>query len=74
MLQHVAVTGVPAVGKSTLIRRVLDELRRNYNISDFARGFYTEEVRGPQGRIGFDVVTLLGARCSLARVGPARKV
>jgi len=31
-------------------------------------GFYTEEVRGDHGRIGFDVVTLDGERAPLARV------
>ena len=61
--QKILLTGHPGCGKTTLIRRVLD------GISFPASGFYTEEVRGPDGkRTGFDVITLSGKRGPLARV------
>ncbi|XP_030372555.1 cancer-related nucleoside-triphosphatase homolog [Scaptodrosophila lebanonensis] len=59
------VTGPPGVGKTTLVRKVCGELKGHGQF----QGFYTEEVR-PEGggdRLGFDVVTLDGARGTLAR-------
>lgn len=55
------VTGPPGVGKTTLVRRVLELLpgRR-------AAGFYTEEIRGRGGRTGFRLVTLDGRTARLA--------
>jgi nucleoside-triphosphatase len=52
------------VGKTTLIRRVLELLdgRR-------ATGFYTEEIRGRTGRMGFRIVTLDGRTAQLATAG-----
>ena len=56
------LTGPPGCGKTSIIRKVLDR------ISSPATGFYTEEVRGKDGkRVGFDVVTLDGRRGTLAR-------
>lgn len=49
------LTGRPGVGKTTVIKRVADEL------GDRAGGFYTEEIRGSSGRRqGFRLVTLGG--------------
>uniref|UniRef100_A0A182K527 AAA+ ATPase domain-containing protein n=1 Tax=Anopheles christyi TaxID=43041 RepID=A0A182K527_9DIPT len=61
------VVQCPRVGKTTIMRKVSDELaKRNVPIA----GFYTEEVRNPSAgeRIGFDVVTFTGQRAPLARV------
>lgn len=63
---HVLITGAPGVGKTSLVKKVCDILRQD-GLS--VRGFYTEEVREHRNRIGFDVVTLDGKRCPLARVG-----
>uniref|UniRef100_A0A182MW08 AAA+ ATPase domain-containing protein n=1 Tax=Anopheles culicifacies TaxID=139723 RepID=A0A182MW08_9DIPT len=62
----ILVTGMPGVGKTTIMRKVSVELRKQ-NVS--VAGFYTEEVRDPQSgdRIGFDVVTFDGQRAPLAR-------
>uniref|UniRef100_A0A8W7P507 AAA+ ATPase domain-containing protein n=1 Tax=Anopheles coluzzii TaxID=1518534 RepID=A0A8W7P507_ANOCL len=63
----ILVTGMPGVGKTTIMRKVSDELaKRNVPIA----GFYTEEVRDlPTGdRTGFDVVTFAGQRAPLARI------
>lgn len=56
------ITGRPGVGKTTLIRRVAEAL------GDRAGGFYTEEIRGPQGRLGFRLVTLDGQAAIFAHV------
>jgi nucleoside-triphosphatase len=64
---RILVTGPPGTGKTTLVRRVL-ELARGMR----ARGFYTEEVRGPRGRTGFRMVTLDGRTAQLATTAAAR--
>lgn len=64
------LTGRPGVGKTTVIMRVLELLP-----SVRATGFYTRELRGPKGRLGFEAVTLDGGRQTLAHVdfqGPRR--
>jgi nucleoside-triphosphatase len=63
---RILLTGRPGAGKTTVILRTLERLDRP------AAGFYTQEVReaGPRGaRLGFDVITLDGARAPLARTG-----
>jgi nucleoside-triphosphatase len=63
------LTGRPGVGKTTCLRRVLEQLRRP------AGGFLTEEVRVGGARVGFALVTLDGRRGTLAHVerrGPPR--
>uniref|UniRef100_A0A182P6C9 AAA+ ATPase domain-containing protein n=1 Tax=Anopheles epiroticus TaxID=199890 RepID=A0A182P6C9_9DIPT len=64
----ILVTGMPGVGKTTIMCKVGDELaKRNVPIA----GFYTEEVRDPRAggdRVGFDVVTFTGQRAALARL------
>ena len=58
------LTGIPGIGKTTLIRAVLkqlDEIR--------CAGFYTEEKRHGGQRIGFKIVTLDGQEGTLASIG-----
>ncbi|XP_050072824.1 nucleoside-triphosphatase THEP1 [Anopheles maculipalpis] len=66
----ILVTGMPGVGKTTIMRKLSVELAKQ-NIS--VAGFYTEEVRdGKTGdRTGFDVVTFDGQRAALARTTTA---
>ncbi|XP_050709596.1 cancer-related nucleoside-triphosphatase homolog, partial [Eriocheir sinensis] len=52
---HVAVTGPPGVGKTTLIQKVVGRLQE---AEVACSGFYTKEVRQGGKRVGFDVVTL----------------
>lgn len=55
------LTGRPGVGKTTVIKTVADSL------GDRAGGFYTEEIRGPNGRrTGFRLVTLDGDEAVMA--------
>ena len=64
MLTNVLLTGRPGVGKTTLVRQILQEL------DDVpATGFYTVEIRSEGRRLGFRVVTLDGQEAILAHVG-----
>uniref|UniRef100_A0A671QB18 AAA+ ATPase domain-containing protein n=1 Tax=Sinocyclocheilus anshuiensis TaxID=1608454 RepID=A0A671QB18_9TELE len=65
MMKHVFLTGVPGVGKTTLVKKVCDAL---VSAGVSVSGFYTEEVRERGRRVGFDVVTLTGDRGRLSRL------
>jgi nucleoside-triphosphatase len=60
--QKLLLTGRPGCGKTTLIKRVVNELAQP------AGGFYTEEMRGSGGRVGFKLVTLDGNQAVFAHV------
>lgn len=68
---HILITGLPGVGKTTLIRELAKRLS-GYNPA----GFYTEEIRDSQGtREGFRLVTLCGRKLILSHIhhrGPYR--
>eukprot|EP00210_Caulerpa_lentillifera_P005741 g5489.t1 len=66
---NLMLTGMPAVGKTTLVQRVIERLANKIDLTRHGKGFYTEEVLGPTGRIGFDVVALSGRRGILSRKG-----
>jgi nucleoside-triphosphatase len=59
----VLLTGRPGCGKTTLIKRLVDDLALP------AGGFYTEEIRQCRERVGFKIVTLEGEEAVLAHVG-----
>lgn len=63
MSANLLLSGRPGVGKTTLVRRVLQELN---NVP--AVGFYTVEIRSEGRRRGFRVVTLDGQETVLAHV------
>jgi nucleoside-triphosphatase len=58
----VLLTGRPGCGKTTLIKRVVNELAVP------AGGFYTEEIRERRERAGFKIVTLDAEEAVLAHV------
>ena len=62
MTRKVLLTGRPGSGKTTLIKRVVNELARP------AGGFYTEEIRERGARVGFKIVTTDGKEALLAHV------
>jgi nucleoside-triphosphatase len=68
--KNLLVTGPPGCGKTTLVRRVVQEL------GDLpVAGFYTEEIREGRERAGFALVGLDGRRSILSHVrfpGPHR--
>jgi nucleoside-triphosphatase len=61
---HILITGLPGVGKTTLIRELTKRLTE-FNPA----GFYTEEIRNEQGiREGFRLVTLCGSQMVLSHI------
>jgi nucleoside-triphosphatase len=67
MSNFVILTGMPGCGKTTMIKKIVDDLKKK-NVSNVV-GFYTEEVRENEGRIGFDIHLLNGTTGTLARIG-----
>jgi len=61
--KNILVTGLPGIGKTTLIKQLVYELSR-YS----PRGFYTEEIRYKGERKGFQLVSLDGRKSILAHV------
>ncbi|MHA2379140.1 MAG: NTPase, partial [Candidatus Thorarchaeota archaeon] len=57
------LTGRPGVGKSTVIKRVVDVLG-----IEKAEGFWSAEMREENRRVGFEITTLSGHRGVLAHV------
>lgn len=57
---NILLTGHPGVGKTTIIRKTVDKLKLA------AGGFYTEEIRENDLRMGFAVATLSGFKGVLA--------
>lgn len=62
MIGKVLLTGRPGCGKTTLIKRVVNELALP------AGGFYTEEIRAHGERVGFKIITLDGQEAVFAHV------
>lgn len=62
---NLLLTGLPGVGKTTVVRKVLALLPSTITVG----GFFTEEVRERGERIGFQAVTLWRERAWLARKG-----
>ena len=62
--KNILLTGLPGCGKTTLVRRVIECL-----VDLRLRGFYTQELRGADGRrVGFEAIGLHGRRTNLAHV------
>lgn len=69
MGRTVLLSGRPGVGKTTLIKSLINVLPGRCG------GFYTREIRQSNRRLGFEIVTLEGQRATLAYVdvpGPPR--
>jgi nucleoside-triphosphatase len=63
MTKKILLTGRPGCGKTTLVKRVVDDLSTSQ-----AGGFYTEEIRKRGERVGFKIVTLGREEAVLAHV------
>ena len=55
--KNVLITGLPGVGKTTLVRKLVEELKQFRPV-----GFYTEEIRQEGTRKGFELISLDGRR------------
>ncbi len=65
-MKNILITGRPRVGKSTLVRRIIEGLeQRGYSALG---GFYTMEIREGEERKGFEIHTLDGMTGILAHV------
>jgi nucleoside-triphosphatase len=63
MVKNLLITGMPGCGKTSLIKEIL----REFSIP--AYGFFTEEIREGEKRVGFKIVTLSGKIGILAKKG-----
>jgi len=55
--KNLLITGLPGVGKTTLIKKLSEELKHLH-----PAGFYTEEIREEGQRKGFELISLNGKR------------
>jgi len=59
-MTNIVLTGPPRIGKTTIIRAVISKL------SDKCAGFYTEEIKDKEERVGFQLITMSKNSCTLA--------
>lgn len=59
--KNILVTGLPGVGKTTLIKKISGELRNLHPV-----GFYTAEIREKGVRKGFELISFDGRRGMLS--------
>ena len=55
--KNILITGLPGVGKTTLVKKFVEELKQFHPV-----GFYTEEIREEGTRKGFELISLDGRR------------
>ncbi len=60
MKKNILLTGLPGVGKTTIVIKIVEMLESKCG------GFYTKEIRKDNKRIGFKLVTLDGKECIIA--------
>jgi len=63
MTRHILLTGLPGVGKTTIIKQLAHSL-----VTHQPDGFFTQEIRENGIRKGFELVTLDGRRHLLSHV------
>ena len=70
MAARILLTGTPGCGKTTLVRRVVEQLRHLR-----LAGFITQELRSDDGkRIGFEAIGLNGGSTMLANVKSGSRI
>ncbi|MCX7816762.1 MAG: NTPase [Syntrophales bacterium] len=62
--KNIFITGLPGIGKTTVIREIIRKLPPDITLS----GFLTEEIREGANRVGFSVKTLDGSKGILAHI------
>jgi nucleoside-triphosphatase len=63
IIKNILITGIPCVGKTTLIRKLAEELKDFHPV-----GFYTAEIREKGIRKGFELISLDGKKGLLSHV------
>lgn len=63
------LTGKPRVGKTTALKKIIDEVG-----AENCSGFYTEEIRDENDRTGFKCVTFDGKEAVIADVGSKSEI
>lgn len=58
--KNVLLTGVPRIGKTTIIHKIISNIKRG------CAGFYTEEMREGSQRVGFRLITIDDKNCILS--------
>lgn len=61
--KNILITGIPGSGKTTLIKKISEELKDYHPV-----GFFTTEIREEGIRKGFELVSLEGRKGILSRV------
>ena len=61
--RNILVTGLPGVGKTTLIKKISEELKHLHPV-----GFYTTEIREEGMRKGFELISLEGRKGILSHI------
>ncbi|MHA1902874.1 MAG: NTPase [Candidatus Thorarchaeota archaeon] len=64
---NILLTGRPGIGKSTVIRRIIEMLG-----PDRVGGFWSSEIREDNRRVGFSLETVAGERGTLAHIDSER--
>jgi nucleoside-triphosphatase len=59
-MTNIVLVGPPRIGKTTIVKAVVAQLK------DRCTGFYTEEIRENEERVGFQLVTMENASCTVA--------
>jgi len=62
--KNILITGLPGVGKTTLIKKISEELKHLHPV-----GFYTTEIREDGIRKGFELISLEGRKGILSHIG-----
>ena len=60
--KNILICGKPGIGKTTLIKKIAENLREK------ATGFYSEEIRRENKRVGFKIKTLRGKEGILSHI------
>ena len=61
--KKILITGLPGVGKTTLVKKIFEGLKHLH-----PAGFYTEEIREEGQRKGFELISLDGKRGLLSHI------
>ena len=60
---NILITGKPGIGKTTVIKKFIEKFRKSIG------GFYTEEIREKEKRVGFRIKSSSGEEGLLSHIG-----